>query len=469
MKITRYDQVASKILSLIDNGVLKAGDKIPSIRQLSQELNVSKNTVQEAYWKLENQNYIEAVPQSGFYVKKQAPVMEEPLIDPAQWDPQDMNLIQIYGAFQNIDKNKDIINLGIAGLNSQFWPKDKLSRFIQEALRYHEFASYDYLMCPGYLELRKQIARHGISRGLNLSHDDIIITGGCHEAVFLALMVLCKPGDTVVVESPIYFNMIHLLKQLQLRIIEIPNSSDEGIHLDTFEFILENYPVKAVFLIPSFNNPLGSLMPDWKKEALVRMLDKADIPLIEDDVYGDLYYHHSPKTCKSYDRNGKVILCSSFSKTIAPGLRIGWTVAGKYHDDFLRIKTLFNLATPSINQIAVAGFLKEGGYERHLRKLRQKMHDQLTILRNCILDHFPKTTKATDPQGGFLFWVELPETVDTYYLYQEAIKKNIFIAPGKLFSMKDKYSHCLRMNAGIWNEQVEAAIEYLAELSNNNL
>jgi DNA-binding transcriptional MocR family regulator len=468
MKQTRYGQVAERILNLINNGVLKEGEKIPSIRQLSQELNVSINTVKEAYWKLERQNYIVAVPQSGFYVRKRSsdiPTREE--IDPCRLDPQKVSLCHIYGAFQNMGQCTPEVSLGIATLNPEFWPTQKMGRYFQEAIRYQEKESYNYIMSPGYLQLREQIARSGLSCGLDLSPDEIIITNGCHESVFLALMVLCKPGDSVVFESPMYFNLLQLLEQLDLKIIELPSSQIEGVHLDTLEFVIENYPVKAMFSISNVNNPLGFSMPTWKKKKLVELLTENEIPLIEDDIYGDLCFETRDKTCKSFDAEGNVILCSSFSKTLAPGLRVGWIVPGKHYDRVIKMKTLLNISTASINQIVVARYLKEGGYERHLRKLRKDLKKQIVALRACILEYFPKGTKVTNPSGGFLLWVELPESIDTDIIYQEAVKENILFAPGSLFTMKDKYSNCMRLNAGIWNEQVERAVKHIGQLCAN--
>ena len=465
MKITRYGQVAERILNLINNGVLKEGEKIPSIRQLSQELNVSINTVKEAYWKLERENHIVAVPQSGFYVQKQfSDTSPKEEIDPSRLDPQEVSLCHIYGAFQNMGQCTPEVSLGIATLNPEFWPTQKMGRYFQEAMRYQEKESYNYIMSPGYSQLREQIARLGLSCGLDLSPDEIIITNGCHEAVFLALMALCKPGDSVVFESPMYFNLLQLLEQLDLRIIELPSSQIEGVNLDTLSFVIENYPVKAMFSIPNVNNPLGFSMPVWKKKKLVQLLTEKNIPLIEDDIYGDLGFETRDETCKSFDAEGNVILCSSFSKTLAPGLRVGWIVPGKYYDQVIKMKTLLNISTASINQIVVARYLKEGGYERHLRKLRKDLKKQVSGLRACILKYFPKGTKVTDPGGGFLLWVELPESINTDVIYQEAVKENILITPGNLFTMKDKYSNCMRLNAGFWNEQVEKAIQHIGRL-----
>jgi DNA-binding transcriptional MocR family regulator len=462
---TRYEQVADRVLNLIHNGVLKEGEKIPSLRKLSQELRVSINTVKEAYWRLEDQNYITAIPQSGFYVKKQLPIgIEQTVLDHNELDPQEVSLCQIYGAYQNKGKCTPAISMGIAALDPRFWPTEKMNRFFQKALRNQTHDAYNYLMAPGYLNLREQIARMGLVSGLDLSPEEIVITDGCNEAVFLALMAVCKPGDTVVLESPIYFNLLQLLKQLNLRIIEIPSSSAEGINLETLRFVLDNHQVKAMFSISNFNNPMGFSMSCEKKKALVELLTEYNVTLIEDDIYGDLSFQERPDTCKTYDTEGNVLLCSSFSKTIAPGLRVGWIAPGKHYDSVIKMKTLLNISAASANQIAITRFLKEGGYERHLRKIRKNIREQVFAMRAAILKYFPQGTRVTHPSGGFLLWIVLPEGIDTSRLYLEALKKDILIAPGRLFSVKERYTNCIRLNAGTWNDQVEAAVRHRGKL-----
>ena len=399
MKATRYEQVAERILNLIKNGSIKPGERLPSMRGLSTELGVSVNTVKEAYWTLEEQNYIEAIPQSGFYVKRQsAKNFETSPADPALLDPQQVGMCQIYGAFQYSGKYSQELNLGLSNIHPDFWPVEKLGKYMQEALRYHDHESFGYIMSPGYPELRKQIARLNLSGGMDLSPDDIIITNGCHEAMFLAIMTVCRPGDTVVYESPIYFSSLQLLQSLNLKLIEIPASTADGMNLDTLKFVLDNHPVRAVFTIANFNNPLGFAMPDEKKRDMVRLLENYGVTLIEDDIYGDLYHDTRPSTCKSFDSTGNVIHCSSMTKTVAPGLRIGWVVPGKkYFDDISRLKTLLNISTAGINQIAAARFLKEGGYDRHMRNLRVALKSQVKEVRNCVLENFPEGTEVTEP------------------------------------------------------------------------
>ncbi|MFZ1985849.1 MAG: PLP-dependent aminotransferase family protein [Desulfatitalea sp.] len=464
-RTTRYERVAARIRHLIENGVLKEGDRLPSLRRLSEELQVSINTVKEAYWRLENQNQITAVPQSGYYVRKQSLLSSaHSQVDPTQLDPQEISLCQIFGAFQDAGQNTPEIRMAVAHMDSSFWPSEVLGRYFQEAARNQAEEAFTYLMSPGSRALREQIAQQGLSCGLDISPDEVVITNGCQEALFLALMTLCEPGDTVVLESPIYFSLISLLQQLKLKIIEIPTADNEGVSLETLRFVLENHPVKAMFSIPNFNNPMGFTIPSWKKKKLVQLLARYHIPLIEDDIYGDLCFGPRPEPCKVYDTQGDVILCSSFSKSIAPGLRVGWMLPGKHIAQVNRLKTLISIANAAINQIVVARFLKEGGYQQHLRRVRRQLQVQVEALRAAVLKYFPTGTKVTRPDGGLFVWIELPEGFDSDLLYRKAVRSGILFAPGSLFSIQNRYTRHLRLSTGTWNGRVEKAIAQLGRL-----
>jgi len=464
-KMTRYEEVSRRICHLIENGVFKEGDRLPSLRRMSEEMKVSINTVKEAYWRLEDQHQITAVPQSGYYVRKRPELTPAPpLVDPTTLDPQEITLCQIFGAFQDVGRSTPEIRLALGHLDAASWPAKTFGRYFHEAARNRPEEAFTYLFAPGSRSLREQIARQGVACGLDIGPDDVVITNGCQEALFLALMTLCEAGDTVVLESPIYFSLINLLQQLRLKIIEIPASDDEGVSLETLRFVLDNHPVKAMFSIPNFNNPMGFTMPSWKKRKLVRLLGRHSVPLIEDDIYGDLCFGPRPEPCKVYDTKGEVILCSSFSKTIAPGLRVGWMLPGKYTAQVNRLKTLINLANPPINQIAVTRFLKEGGYRQHIRRVRRELQVHMDALRASVLTHFPTGTRVTRPEGGLFVWVELPEAFDTDLLYRRAIRSGILFAPGNQFSIQNRYHHHLRLSTGTWNDRVEKAIARLGRL-----
>lgn len=462
--MTENEKVAQRIATLIDTGVLKNGQKIPSLRNLSEQLSVSVNTVREAYWKLESRRYIEAVPQSGYYVRSLQPPARSPEVPPRELDPREVTLCQVYGALKNAEEDKKIVQLGVALLSRDFWPEKKIARFYQKALQKHPGEVFDYMLPPGHLPLRQQISLVGMHAGLQLSPDDLIITNGCQEALFLAIMTLCRPGDSVVVESPGYFNLLSMLDRLGVNAVEVPCTEEEGINLDVLSYVLENNPVKAVFIISNFSNPLGTVLSTERKKRLLSILERFDVPLIEDDIYGDLSHGARPDACKAFDADGRVIYCSSFSKTISPGLRLGWIAPGRWFDEVIALKRLLDIGSPSLNQVAVAMFLREGGYERHLRKIRQGLKETVAAVRREVLERFPAGTRVSDPQGGFFLWVTLAEGTDTMRLYYRALEENILIAPGCLFTRKNDFSCCMRLYAGAWGAEERRAIARLGAL-----
>lgn len=458
------------MITLIDQGVLRRGDKIPSIRNLSSTLGVSLNTIKEAYMHLENQYYIESVPQSGFYVREHLNKVEKAqYTDPLKLNPEEISLCRIYGAFQEQGRIPSGVELAIAHLDSQLLLANKLERHLIETIKYNPKQSYNYLVTPGDSSLREEIAKHYAYYGVKVRSDELIITNGCLEAIFLSLMAICKPGNTVAVESPVYFTFLRILEYLHLKVLEIPCTFEDGMSIKALQFALENHPVKAVLSVANFNNPLGSLIPDKNKQEIVSLLNNYNVPLIEDDIQGDLFFTESrPKPCFAYDEIGNTLLCSSFSKTIAPGIRIGWIAPGNYYSNIESSKTLLNVGTSSLFQLALADFLKSGVYNRSLRHLKKILKEQIQTMREFVLSYFPQGTKVNDPRGGFVLWVELPEQYNCLGIFPEALKQGIGFAPGSLFSMQGKYSNFMRLNAGITNNQTEFMIKKLAEIIKQN-
>jgi DNA-binding transcriptional MocR family regulator len=463
--MTIYQQVEHRIMALIDSGVLRNGEKIPSLRMLSEQLKVSVNTVREAYERLENRHYIEAIPQSGYYVRSAVPPSSKRKdLQLRELDPREVSFFQVYDAMKCAEGSAELVQLGAGLLDRQFRPEKKLAHSYQQAIQRFPAEAFDYMVAPGYRPLREQIALLGANSGQQISPDDLIITSGCQEAVCLSLMATCKPGDLVAVESPFYFNFLSLLDRLGITPVEIPGTADEGINLDVLQFVLERNPIKAVFIISNFTNPTGAVLPTAKKKRLLELLQKFDIPLIEDDIYGDLAFRGRPDTCKGYDTDGRVMLCSSFSKTISSGMRLGWTAPGRYYDEVMKLKTVINIGSPSLDQIALSIFLQQGGYERHLRRVRQGVKEMVEAARRAVQEYFPPGTIVTDPHGGSLLWVTLPSGYDTMDLYFRALTENILFAPGCLFSRKGGFTSSLRINAGSWNLRIERAIRRLGAM-----
>jgi DNA-binding transcriptional MocR family regulator len=322
-----------------------------------------------------------------------------------------------------------------------------------------------YTHSPGLPLLREQIAQEALQSGMRLSPDDIIITSGTGEAVTLALLALVRAGDTVAIESPTYFTFLSLLRELGVKVLEIPTSPDEGVNLDVLSWAFDTHTVKAFVTIPTFNNPLGYSLSDEKKKALVELCRNKGVPLIEDDIYGDLPFSGPrPRTCKSYDTDGSVIMVSGFSKSLAPGYRIGWAVPGRWFDQIDKLKSLTSVATATPTQWAIGRFLETGGYQRHLRTYRQRLADQVGAMAETIARSFPEGTRVSRPAGGYLLWAELPG-VNTSELYDCALAEGIVFSPGEIFSASGRYTNAMRLNAGVWSDGVEHAVARLGRLA----
>lgn len=462
-----YEEIINRISSLVDNGTFRAGDRIPSIRELSRQAQVSINTVKVAYSLLEDRCIIEARPQSGYYVCPKPPEMpREPAIEHADFSPMAISSSEVVVRIMRDILDPSRIQFGAAIPDPALTPTEKLGRILSSEIRRHKLESTSYSIPPGNERLRSQISKWMIKAGCTLSPNEIIITSGAAEAVYLALQVLCKPGDSVAIGSPIYFNFIEMFKLLNLRVIEIPNSPIEGLHLESLRCVLKQNRISCCLVISNFDNPMGSCLSDRGKREMVTLLAEAGVPLIEDDINGDLSFADDrPSVAKAWDSDGNVLLCSSFSKTLAPGYRIGWIAPGRYRDQLLHRKMVTNVASASPPQLAVAEFLQNGGYAHHLRSIRKVYAKKVARLSDDIGRYFPAGTRVTRPKGGFILWLELPEGIDTMQLYKDAEKEKITIAPGSIFSLANNYRNCLRLNGAFWSEENRWAIEALGNMA----
>jgi len=464
-----YEEIANRIGGLIKKGTYRPGERIPSIRALSRQMQVSINTVMGAYAHLENVGMVEARPQSGYYVRLLAPEPENGLVKKqtkAYSPPNQVILGDIPLQVMRNLANGALIPLGRGIPNPDLLPIDKLNRMLAMEARRFRIQSVSYSGAQGSKRLRVQIARRMISSGCALSPEDIVITSGCVEAVTLALHATCRPGDTVAIASPVYYTFLNSIQWMGLKVLEIPSSPGEGMNLDVLKYAIKHTPVHACIVIANFNNPLGSVMSDEKKRELVAILAQHDIPLIEDDVYGDLFYGPvRPSSTKAYDDKGLVLYCSSFSKTLAPGYRVGWIVPGRFQQKVEDLKSLLNIATATPTQLAIAEFLANGGYDHHLRTVRRIYARQIAQVRAAICRYFPKGTRVSSPEGGFVLWIEMPEDIDALSLHEEALREGISIAPGTIFTTGDKFRNCIRLNTAFWSEQIEQALETLGEIA----
>lgn len=460
-----YERVAQRVVRLIQDGTFQPGARIPSVRSQSRQHAVSITTVLEAYRLLEIEGWIEARPQSGYFVAPRVtqrpaePGTSAPIPDPTQVSIGELSLLILRDM-----QNPALAQLGATVPDPDLLPGEKLNRLQHAIARELGGRSLSYDAPPGCRELRLQVARRALEFGCELHPDEIITTIGCQEAMVLALRAVCRPGDTVAIESPVYYGVLQAIESLGLKALELPTHPTTGMSLDALRYALDQHPVHAC-LISNFNNPTGSCMPDEARRELVELLAARDIPLIEDDIYGDLSHTSPrPRVAKAFDRKGLVMLCSSFSKTLAPGYRVGWIAPGRFFKEVEHLKCFSTLATPTLPQLTIAEFLNSGGYERYLRKMRGIYSRHTALVAQAVAQHFPAGTRATRPGGGFIVWVELPEPFDSLRLYRIAATHGIIFAPGPIFSAKGAYRNYLRLNAAAWSPQIEDAIATLGGL-----
>jgi DNA-binding transcriptional MocR family regulator len=467
-----YREVADRIARLIEGGAFRVGGRVPSVRALRRSQRVSLATALQAYRVLEDRGLIEARPQSGFYVRLppgRLPLEPEESQPPVRARP--VALGDLVARFQQAARDPACVGLGTALVHPGLLPIRALHRTLAAVGRHSPQLANSYDVAPGSLALRVQIARRAFASGCTLAPEDLIVTNGCQEALQLCLRAVARAGDTIGIESPTYFGLLQSLETLGLRACQLPTRAREGLCLEGLEARLDRCRIKAVLLMPNFGNPLGACLPDAKKQKLVRLLAARGVPLIEDDIYGELAFAPArPYTAKAYDRDGLVLLCSSFSKTLAPGYRIGWVAPGRYRHQVTRLKYLSSIGTASVLQLAVADFLAHGGFDHHLRRLRRACAEQVARTTDAVACHFPAGTKVTRPAGGYILWVQLPPHVDAVALFERAWAERISIAPGPLFAADGGFRNYLRLNCGLpWSDQVERAIARLGQLTAKRL
>ena len=463
----KYLQIADGIEQMIQGDILRIGDKLPSVRTLAEEYNISMGTAFQAYYHLEGKGLIESRPKSGYYVRfnykrfPALPKMMQPDVQSHKVSVKEM-IADIY-----TDIAADIkMNFALAVPDIVLLPAAKLNKSVVHALRNTKDHGIGYENTQGSLDLRKQVAKLAFNWGVKISPDEVIITNGCLEAMTSCLKAVTTHGDTVAVECPSYFGIYQAIESLGLKVVEISSDPVTGFELDCLEKAIKKFNIKAVVCVPNFNNPQGSCMPDENKKALVALITKQNIPLIEDDIYGELYFgKNRPKTCKYYDTTGLVMHCSSLSKSLAPGYRVGWVLPGKFFDEVRQIKRIQNISNPTLTQAALAHFLLTGRYEYHLKSLRKALHTQCLRYIQSIIEHFPVGTKISRPHGGFVLWLELNKTVDVFKLRSDAMKQRIAIVPGKIFSASCNFSNCVRISFGKpWNEDIDWGLKVLGDL-----
>lgn len=446
--LAKYQELVDQLKRQIQSGIWSAGDKLPSLRRQSEHSGLSLMTVLHAYQLLESQGWVVSQPRSGYRVAPNVQRTDENHVPAAlSWTEQvDINGF-IFDVLQ-ASKNPAMTNLGFAYPDPGLYPRYHVNRAMSAAARHMPIsATFDNLP-PGNEQLRTIIAQRYSAKGIEISPDEIVITAGALEALTLSLQVCTRPGGWVVVESPAFYGALQTLERLGLKALSIRTDPITGIDLDSLERALQTHDVKACWLMSNFQNPLGVTLCNEKKQALVELVQRYNVPVIEDDVYSELYVgNDSVSPLRMYDNTGNTLLCSSFSKSLIAGLRIGWVAAGKRALDVQKLQLMSTLATSTPIQMTLVHYLTSRNYESHLKQLRKKLFERKSKMTELLRTLLPDSVTIISQRGGYFVWLELPPHIDALPIYKQALKENISIAPGKMFSLTEQYNHCLRLNA----------------------
>ena len=442
----------------IRQGRYLPGSKIPSIRSLSRRLKVSISTITQAYTLLEDQGFVNSRPQSGYFVRDNIQTHTPPISRGTE--PKPVTKLDIICRLLEGAKDKNLINLGSAMADNSFLPFRALQTHAQKVMRFSRDDAFTFSLPPGLLDLRQIISQRMLDANVRSHADDIIITTGATQALDLCLRTCTQPNDIIALESPCYYGYLRMASQLNLKVVEIPTDPNEGISFDALKLALQQWPIKAIVLSSRFSNPTAALIPKEKQKQLYDLVCSHKVPLIEDDVYGELGYATTPYgTIKQFDKKGLIMFCSSYTKTLSSGLRVGWCLPGRYYDQVLETQQCGTWGISSMAQLTLESYLRQGHYDKHLRQLRSMTEENTFRVANFLKNSFSGESLVSTPKGSFLLWFCMPQNINVDKVQKYALERGINLAPGSLFSNTSHFDSYLRINCALpWKEKLEPAL-----------
>lgn len=462
-----YLQIAERIAQSIRAGTLARGERIPSVREMARQQGVSLSTVLQAYRSLEDARLIEARPRSGYFVAARPVRLPEPEVTLPPTASLAVDVSSMAEQVMRLANDPAYVSFGAACPSGELFAQERVRRAVSRAAQRHRASLCRYPLNQGHEVLRRAIARHALGLGCQLDARDILVTNSCLESISLCLRAVTQPGDVVALESPTYFGFLEILESMHLRALEIPTHPRTGLSLDALQLAFDTQPVKAVLVVPTLSNPMGSCMPPAERRRLAQMVAAKGIPLIEDVLCNDLAEQEDKRRAvKAFDSGGHIMICGSFSKTVAPGIRLGWVEAGRWSNKLRRMKAVHSGSQTELLELAMADILTQPGQESAYRQLRATIAARVDEARGLIAESFPKGSKVTDPAGGYILWVELPVGFDSMALFRACLAEKICFAPGTMFSATDRYRHCLRLGVGgRWDDAQRRGLRRIGEIA----
>jgi DNA-binding transcriptional MocR family regulator len=467
-----YERLAEHYRHIIASGTLAPGDRMPSVRALMKQHRVSLSTAIQTFRRLEDTGWLSAKPRAGYFVQRPAVLKlakaHEPEIASLPSVAQYVGLHErISRVIEYANTFPNALNLGGATAAAELYPASHLQSLMRKKLRHRPTLLTEAGSDGGAAEFRQTVARRALSNDVTVSPDEVVVTTGGVEGVHLALRAVAQPGDAIAIESPAFFGLLQILESLGLRALEIPASPTTGLSLEALEIALAAYRnVKALVVVPNLQNPLGCIMPDQRKAELVKLCKRREVAVIEDDPYLELVDEtERAKPVKAWDRDGNVIYCASLNKVLAPGLRLGWISAGRWHARVRMLKFAQSRHNETLQQLVAAEFIGSGDFDRHLDRFRARLRVQRDATCDAVARYFPSGTRMSPPAGGLLLWVEMQEGARSGKLFEAALRDGIRIAPGAIFSNSNRFDSFVRLSCPRpFDRDLEHALRRLGRL-----
>lgn len=461
----KSEQLSLRLRQMIENGVWQAHEKLPSIREQTQLSGLSLITVLNAYQTLEAQGLVYAKNKSGFYV---APQHDEQLQPTNSNEVSLKKNVQINSAvfhFLKSIQSDEILPFGSAFPNSELLYNQKFMQLLAQHAKRKSSYLNSASMPPGNLSLRKLIAQRYILQGMSCSPDDIVITSGALEALNLSLQALTKAGDYILLQQSVFYGAWQAAERLGLHVITIPEHPKHGFDLAAFEQALKQYPIKVCWLMLNVQNPIGFTVSDSIKQRIAELLHEYQVYLIEDDVYAELHYdHHKPLPMSYFDPYQRVLHCSSFSKTLGMGTRIGWVHTGQFSDAIQHLQLMSTLSASALIQNALVDYLSHHHYEKHLRRLRKQLEKSKKAYWQFLKQNLPKDCDTFYYPSGYFLWIQLPKHCDSFKIYETLLESHIGIAPSLLFMPENSSQNFLRLNCSYaLSDEIEQALRLICK------
>ena len=468
-----YLQIRDRFNRLIESETIKAGERLPSIRSLAKTIRVNKLTVIEAYSILEADGLIYARPGSGYFVNTISAISQQtkssfaPIQEVIIPEPRSVSFFEIYQLSVRVKSKPGAIDFS-SGFPISSGLKD-LQRHARRAMKQVTETLFNYDFPQGQETLRRQITKMLIQLGLEISADDLIITNGSKQGLSLVMNHYLRPGDWIITESPTYYGTLDIIENIGARIIGIPMQGS-GLNVELLEQYLKSHRPKLIYTVSTFQNPTGITTTLQHRQRLLALAEQYKCLILEDNAYEGLNFAPVPPPIKSLDCSDTVIYTGTFSKTLMPGLRVGYLLAtGKNYRPLLEQKLFHDLHVSTVSQAIVSEYLASGHHRRHLSHLQTSNLSSRNAMLQALEKYFPAEATWTIPDGGLFLWVQLPSEINLVTLAHQAWSENVFIYPGMPFFPGQEGYNALRLNFSHSAETIDRGIAILGRLLKQHL